>query len=60
MPFPEDEEELDLSYKLTKKQIDRSFLAQISATDSERSILIQERLLGEEYGMDVINDLSGS
>jgi carbamoyl-phosphate synthase large subunit len=60
MPFPEDEEELDLSYKLTKKQIERSFLAQISATDSERSILIQERLLGEEYGMDVINDLSGS
>ena len=60
MPFPEDEEELDLSYKLTKKQIERSFLAQISATDSQRSILIQERLLGEEYGMDVINDLSGS
>ena len=60
MLFPEDEEELDLSYKLTKKQIERSFLAQISATDSQRSILIQERLLGEEYGMDVINDLSGS
>jgi carbamoyl-phosphate synthase large subunit len=58
--FPEDEEELELSYKLSKKQIERSFLAQISATDSQRSILIQERLLGEEYGMDVINDLSGS
>ena len=60
MPFPEDEEELDLSYKLTKKQIERSFLAQISASDSQRSVLIQERLFGEEYGMDVINDLSGS
>jgi carbamoyl-phosphate synthase large subunit len=60
MQFPEDDEELELSYQLTKKQIERSFLAEFSVTDSQRSILIQERLLGEEYGMDVINDLSGS
>lgn len=60
MQFAEDEKELELSCKLTKKQIERSFLAEISATDSRRSILIQERLLGEEYGMDVINDLNGS
>jgi carbamoyl-phosphate synthase large subunit len=58
--FPEDEEELDLCYKLSKKQIERSCLAKISATDSQRSILIQERLIGEEYGMDVINDLDGT
>jgi carbamoyl-phosphate synthase large subunit len=60
MQFPEDDEELELSYQLTKKQIERSFLAEISATDSQRNILIQERLPGEEYGMDVINDLNGS
>src|SRR5258708_20712499 len=60
MHFPEDDEELELSYKLTKKQIERSFLAEISATDSQRNILIQERLPGEEYGMDVINDLNGN
>jgi carbamoyl-phosphate synthase large subunit len=58
--FPEDEEELELSYRLTKKQIDRSFLAEMNTTDSEHSILIQEWLLGEEYGMDVINDFNGS
>jgi carbamoyl-phosphate synthase large subunit len=58
--FPEDEEELELSYKLTKKQIERSFLAKIIATDAQHSILIQERLVGEEHGMDVINDLNGS
>ena len=57
--FPEDEEELELSCKLTKKQIERNFLAEIVSTDSQRSILIQERLSGEEYGMDVINDLNG-
>jgi carbamoyl-phosphate synthase large subunit len=60
MQFPEDDEELELSYQLTKKQIERSFLAEISATDSQRNILIQERLPGEEYGMDVINDLNGN
>jgi carbamoyl-phosphate synthase large subunit len=60
LQFPEDDEELELCYKLAKKQIERSFLAEISATDLPHSILIQERLPGEEYGMDVINDLSGS
>jgi carbamoyl-phosphate synthase large subunit len=42
------------------ERLERSLLAEISTTDSQRSILIQERLLGEEYGMDVINDLNGS
>lgn len=60
MQCPEDDEELELSFKLTKKQIERGLLAEISATDSQHCILIQERLLGEEYGMDVINDLNGS
>jgi carbamoyl-phosphate synthase large subunit len=58
--FPEDEEELELSYQLTKKQVARRFLTDIVATDPQHSILIQERLLGEEHGMDVINDLDGS
>jgi carbamoyl-phosphate synthase large subunit len=58
--FPEDDEELELSYSLTRKQIERSFLAEFSAADPQRSILIQERLIGQEYGLDVINDLNGS
>jgi len=57
--FPEDDEELELSYQLTKKRIERSFLAELSAADSQHSILIQERLIGQEFGMDVINDLNG-
>jgi carbamoyl-phosphate synthase large subunit len=60
MQCPEDDEELELSCKLAKKQIERCLLAEISATDSQHCILIQERLLGEEYGMDVINDLNGN
>ena len=57
--FPEDDEELQLSCWTSKKQIERSYLADFSVADSQHSILIQERLIGQEFGMDVINDLNG-
>jgi carbamoyl-phosphate synthase large subunit len=57
--FAEDDEELELFYRLTKKQIERSFLADLGAADSQPFILIQEHLIGQEYGLDVINDLKG-
>ncbi len=57
--YPEDDEELELAYRLVKRRIGKTILADASATDFERSILIQERLHGQEYGMDVINDLDG-
>jgi carbamoyl-phosphate synthase large subunit len=57
--FPEDAEELELAYKLVRKRIARTFLADISATDPEHSVLIQEQLSGAEHGLDIINDLSG-
>jgi carbamoyl-phosphate synthase large subunit len=56
----EDEEELELFYRVAEKQIEHSPLAELSARDSQRNVLIQEQLLGEEYGMDVVNDLNGN
>jgi carbamoyl-phosphate synthase large subunit len=56
--YTEDDEELELAYNLVKKRLARTCLAEISATDPERCILIQERLWGHEYGLDVINDLN--
>jgi carbamoyl-phosphate synthase large subunit len=56
--YPEDDDELEMAYKLVKKRLARTFLAEISATDPERCILIQERLWGHEYGLDVVNDLN--
>lgn len=56
---PEDSEELTLAYQFVKKRIARSILAGVSAVDFEHCVIIQERLPGQEYGLDVINNLDG-
>jgi carbamoyl-phosphate synthase large subunit len=57
--YPDDREELEWDYALAKKRIHRTFFREMSATDPERCILIQKRLCGQEYGLDVVNDLDG-
>ncbi len=56
----DNEEELRVFYKKAKKAMINSYLKYESKADFEHSIIIQERLLGQEYGMDVINDLEGN
>jgi carbamoyl-phosphate synthase large subunit len=56
----QDAEELELLYRLVRKRLARTMLAEISATDPEHSILIQQRVSGIEYGLDVVNDLKGN
>jgi carbamoyl-phosphate synthase large subunit len=58
--YPEDDEELELAYRFVKKLLGRSFLAEVSSSDPERCILIQERLTGQEHGLDIINNLDGA
>jgi len=58
--FPESMEELELSFKLLQKKLFRSMLATISKTDAENAILIQEKIDGTEYGLDIFNDLEGN
>jgi thioredoxin reductase/biotin carboxylase len=55
----EDDQELELAFKAAKRQIARTFLAEVSATAPEHSILIQEHLSGDEYGLDIINNFQG-
>jgi carbamoyl-phosphate synthase large subunit len=57
--FPQDDEELELAYQLVKKRLSRTILADISASDRDRSVLIQEQIVGKEYGLDIINNLDG-
>jgi len=47
----EDDQELELAHVLATKRIPRTFLRD--------GIVIQKRLAGSEYGLDVLNDLDG-
>lgn len=55
----DDEAELRFYYAQCRKQIAATFLAASSAEDPTASVLIQEALDGEEYGLDIVNDLDG-
>jgi carbamoyl-phosphate synthase large subunit len=59
LAIAEDDQELDFAFKTAEKQNACSFLAQASAATPGGCVLIQERLSGEEYGLDIVNDLNG-
>lgn len=54
----DDLEELVFYHHLLKKKIKKSILATASVGDD--FIMIQENLTGQEYGLDVMNDLDGN
>lgn len=54
----DDMEELESYYRLLRKKIKKTILA--TASVGEDYILIQENLTGQEYGLDVMNDLEGN
>ena len=53
-----DMEELDIYYNLLMKKIKKTILATASVGDEY--IMIQEKLMGNEFGLDVMNDLEGN
>ncbi|WCO03091.1 ATP-grasp domain-containing protein [Psychroserpens ponticola] len=58
--FPESEEELDLAFKLQHIKLKKSILNTASEQDLENAILIQEKMNGKEFGMDIVNDFEGN
>ena len=52
-----DVEELDIYYGLLMKKIKKTILA--AASVGNEYIMIQEKLTGSEFGLDVMNDLNG-
>lgn len=54
----DDMEELDIYYHLLMKKIKKTILA--TASVGNEYIMIQEKLTGNEYGLDVMNDLEGN
>lgn len=57
--YPQNENELKLAYKLQRSELERSIFNEASKHDIEDAILIQEKLNGIEYGMDILNDFEG-
>lgn len=54
----ENEEELKILFKKSVKSIKNSYLKHESNHNLNESVIIQEKLNGQEYGLDVINDLN--
>lgn len=55
--YPKNDDELIYQFNLTKEKLLTTFLNEISSTDYENSVLIQQVIKGQEYGIDVINNL---
>lgn len=58
--FPESLKELELAYHLQKIKILKTILKRASKKDLDNAILIQEKLNGIEYGLDIVNDFEGN
>lgn len=56
----ENDLELDVFFAKVQKDIQRTYLKYESLEDLEHSVLIQEKIDGQEYGIDVLNDLKGN
>ncbi len=56
----ENQTELEVFFNKTKRIIQSTYLSFESQQNIENCVVIQEKLDGQEYGLDVINDLEGN
>lgn len=58
--FPTHYEDLVNAFHTVRERVLQSMIGDASRTDLERCVLIQEKLTGPEFGLDIVNDLEGS
>lgn len=54
------EEELYLAYKLLLIKIEKSVIAKSHDNVSEDTIIVQQKIDGKEYSVDILNDFNGN
>ena len=57
--FPETFEELELAHRLVSLKISKSILYEASKEHLDQAVMIQEKINGTEYGLDILNHFSG-
>lgn len=58
--FAENENQLKISYSLIKEKLSSTILRNASLADWDNAVIIQPKLKGEEYGLDIVNDFNGN
>ena len=56
----ETEEELHLAYRLLSIKINKTVMSSFTGDKLENQIIFQEKIDGEEYGIDILNDFDGN
>lgn len=56
----ENDDELDVLYKKVISNIKKTYLHFESEQEMNQAVIIQEKISGQEYGLDIINDLQGA
>lgn len=58
--YAEDINELEMIYKFLSIKLKRTILSRVSGAEIDHAILIQEKIYGTEYGVDILNDFDGN